>query len=198
MDIAYMSQVAGFLAVLIMFFVTYTYIEKLERIECPCALHPYRDFIKGYTIFAIIYILITMFIPPRAIFNTLGFAGAVGFAVFNLMFSISMIIFFFIAIKYTNHLIMDKCKCSEDARREAVYYWSIIHMALIVILVVTKLVLVLVGSALAVAAASIKYSNNAAPEMHDVLTNPVGSIKKVPASIKASAKAVTKLFKKRR
>lgn len=198
MDASYFIQIAGFLAVLILFFVTYTYIEKLERVECPCAIHPHRDFIKGYSIFAIIYILITMFIPPKAIFNSVGPVGAIVYIAFNVLFSISMIIFFIITMQYTNQLIRDKCKCSEDARREAIYYWSIVHTALIVILVITKLVILLLAGALAVAASSVKYANQVAPEMHDVLTNPVGSIKKVPASLKASAKAVNKLIKKRR
>jgi hypothetical protein len=191
-------QIAGFLAVLILFFVTYTYIEKLERIECPCAIHPHRDFIKGYSIFAIIYILVTMFIPPDVIFRSLGPAGSLVYVLFKVLFSISMIVFFVITIQYTNQLIRDKCKCSEDARREAIYYWSIIHTALIVILVITNLVLIFLSSAIAVAVSSVKYTSNAAPEMHEVLTDPVGSVKRVPASLKASAKAVSKLISKKR
>ena len=40
-----------------------TYIQKLERIHCPCAEHPYRKWIKGYLVAAIVFIAFNMFVP---------------------------------------------------------------------------------------------------------------------------------------
>ena len=43
---------------------TYMYIQKLERIACQCAEHPYRKFIKNYILFAIGFLVVTTFVPP--------------------------------------------------------------------------------------------------------------------------------------
>jgi len=51
------------LVIIILFGVTYMYIHKMEQAGCECAMHPYRNFIKYFPIFAVLYLLLTMMNP---------------------------------------------------------------------------------------------------------------------------------------
>lgn len=190
------------LVIVFLFFMTHSYIEKLERIGCPCSEHPDRKFIKGFSLFAIIYILLTMFIPSRILAQTVGMTGMVVFGLLKFIFVVLVFAFFIISIRYTQHLITEKCKCSEDYRREALYYWSIIHMVLLVILVIVPIFSALFFGGLMVGSLAVTRIHDSAPMVHSVMVNPVKHVSKIPASIKASAKAsakaASKLMKKRR
>ena len=50
----------------------YTYLNNLENKGCACAAHPNTPFIKGFTIFSIIYLAITMLISDETLANNLG------------------------------------------------------------------------------------------------------------------------------
>ena len=116
------------LVIIALFGVTYMYIEKMERAGCECALHPYRKFIKYFPVFAVLYLVLTMFNP---LFIMKQPALAPVLMVMNILYTIGAFVFFIFAIKYINFLVGEKCKCSEDVRREVVYYWSIVHLAII-------------------------------------------------------------------
>lgn len=121
--------VAVFQLVLIgLYTLTYLYVDKMERTGCACSVHPYRSFIRTFPMFAVVYLLITMFAP---MFMGKSGAFAMVMQLLSFMFTIGSIIFFILAIKYIEYLIREKCKCSEDNRREMLYYWSIVHLALI-------------------------------------------------------------------
>jgi hypothetical protein len=198
MDIGFIANIIIGLVIIFLFFMTYSYIEKLERIGCPCSEHPYRNFIKGFSVFAIIYFLVTMFIPASAVFKTVGPIGSVLYMAFNFVFVILVILYFYLCIQYTHHLIKEKCKCSEDYRREALYYWSIIHMALLVVLILLPYFFVILGSVIALTTSSARYVSNSANEVHSITMNPVKHLKKVPSSLRASAKAAKSLIRKRK
>lgn len=198
MDLINLATTIGYIVILVLFFIAYSYIEKLERIGCPCAEHPYRAFIKGFSIFAIIYALIVIFVSPRVIFNTFGIPGAFVYAIFKIIFFVLLIIYFFLVMKYTDYLIREKCKCSEDARREAIYYWSIIEIIFITIIIILPLLQILAATMMVLVITSVNYAKNNSNHIQEVVMNPIKSIKSVPASLKASAKAASKLMKKRR
>lgn len=198
MDLINLARIIGYIVILVLFFIAYSYIEKLERIGCPCADHPHRAFIKGFSIFAMIYSLVVIFISPKVIFNTFGIPGAFVYNIFKVVFFVLLILYFFITMRYTDYLIREKCKCSEDARREAIYYWSIIEIIFITILIILPLVQLLAVTMMVLVVTSINYAKNNSNHVHDIVMNPVKSIKNVPSSLKASAKAASKLLKKRR
>jgi hypothetical protein len=118
------------LVIIILFGVTYMYIHKMEQAGCECAMHPYRNFIKYFPIFAVLYLLLTM-LNPVIIMKQPSMAPVL--AILNILYTLGAFVFFIMAIKYINFLVSEKCKCSEDVRREMVYYWSIVHIAIIAI-----------------------------------------------------------------
>ena len=48
MNVEYIANLIGSSIGIILLILTYTYIDKLERIGCDCAKHPNRDFVKNY------------------------------------------------------------------------------------------------------------------------------------------------------
>lgn len=198
MDLAYFVNLFVGLIGVILFFTTYTYIDKLEKLGCPCAEHPHRSFIKNFCIWAIIYLIVLMVIPPKTLMNSLGNIGGVVLTIIGFVFVIMFIIFFIVSMRYTSYLMREKCKCSEDVRREALYYWSIIEIILYAILLVVPLFFMILGSAFAIVLMSVKYVHESAAVARDIALNPVSNIAKIPASVKASAKAASKLMRKRR
>jgi len=118
------------LILVVLFGVTYMYIDKMERIGCECAMHPYRNFIKYFPIFAVVYLLLTI-VNPLVIMKNPTLAPVLYIA--DILYTIGVFVFLFMAIKYVNYLVGEKCKCSEDVRREIVYYWSVVHMAIIAV-----------------------------------------------------------------
>lgn len=183
---------------LVLFITTYTYIDKLEKIGCPCAESPYKDFIKKFCIAAIVYFVVIMLIPPETLVRMTGPIGALVLVIVTIIFTILFIVFYIVAFKYTGTLMREKCKCSEDVRREALYYWSIIEIILFSTIIILPLFVTIMGMAIALVVSSVNYVHDSSSVARNLVLDPVKSIAKVPASLKASAKAASKLMRKRR
>ena len=56
----------------ILLLIIYTYLYKLENIGCECSEHPNKDFIKNFTIIALIYFFITAFVSLKAVAKSMG------------------------------------------------------------------------------------------------------------------------------
>ena len=72
MNIMTPSYIANFVINLFIFILlvsVYTYIEKLEKSgNCDCAFkYPHVGFIKSFSIFALVFVLFVMFVPPGTI-----------------------------------------------------------------------------------------------------------------------------------
>ena len=116
--------------VLVLNAVCLSYIYKLEKTGCPCAASPYRNFLKGYMIFAIAYLVLMILL-------TGAFAkGGVAQVVIDVLFTLATVVFFILAIVYIRRLVQEKCACSEDVRREVLFYWSIIQLSLMGIVII--------------------------------------------------------------
>ena len=192
MDINFIGSLVLKFIIILLFGATYSYILKLEQTGCACAEHTSRNFIKKFSIFAIIYLLITMFIPNHFIINTFGSVIAVLYGLVQLVFIITAVVFFFLTLDYTRYLINEKCKCSEDIRREIIMIGSIIEIFLIVLLLLVLLILPMISAAIFVA-----FKNIGATEtgLQDIISNPIGSLKTVPSNLKKTTQSLSNLVR---
>lgn len=195
MDLAYIASVIlGFVGIILLF-TSYTYIDKLEKMGCACAEHPYRKFIKGYCIFAIVFLGITMFIPKSQLSKILGPFGADVFLVIDFIYVLATFVFFVMAFMYVRYLMQEKCKCSEDIRRDVLYVWSILEMFLMATLVVVFLVLSISMSSYKFVRGEMSRVASTFGTVREAAVNPVGSLRKVPKALKASLKQAKKFAK---
>lgn len=189
---AIMNAIVNMIGVIVML-VIYTYIDKLEKIDCPCAEHPMRNFIKNYIIFAIIFLLVATFLPPSSINNVLGPAYAMVYSIVYLIFNIATFVFYIYVMRYAYMLMVNKCKCSEDFRREAMYVYSIIVVFTYAVLVFLPLLVTIVvgGTGLAITSGKTALKDISRTSM-DVAVNPLKAIRELPKSLRKSVKKLTK------
>jgi uncharacterized membrane protein len=197
MDLAYIASVIGGFIGIILLVTTYMYIDKLEKIGCPCADHPYRNFIKKYCIFAIVFLLVTMFFPASSAVQLLGPIGATAYMFVKVAYVIATVIFFVLALIYVRYLMKEKCKCSEDIRREVLYIWAILEIVILGALVVIPLIITIIGGALGVVLGGVKSVHNSAAQVQNIAVNPLKSVKKVPGALRDSAKAAKNLLRRK-
>lgn len=176
---------------------TYTYIDKLERINCACAEHPYKNFIKKYIIFAICFLLVTAFLPPSMV---VGFAGPVYgmiYLIIKWIYVIATVVFFVYSLRYVQYLTREKCKCSEDIRRDVLYWWSITQIVIFAILIVLPFILMVAtgGFALAVKSGKSVVSNLDKTVMMTAV-NPVKGAKKASSMLRSDVSMASRSLKK--
>lgn len=189
---AIVNAVVNMIGVIVML-VIYTYIDKLEKIDCPCAEHPMRNFIKNYIVFAIIFLLVATFLPPSVINNTLGPVYAMIYGIVYFIFIIATFVFYIYVMRYARFLMMNKCKCSEDFRREAMYIYSIIVVITYAILVFLPILVTIAVGGVGLATASGKQALKDIRKTSMAVTmDPVKAVQSVPKSLR---KSITKLGK---
>jgi len=173
-----------------------TYIQKLERINCPCAEHPYRKFLKYFMIVSIVIIALHMFAP----FYNLGAApDAVGFAIgaFLMLWAVALVVFYVAAIIYVRHLVREKCSCSEDVRREVLYIWSILELLFLGIVLFLSIFISLTSSVVAAAVSKVqpKSLRNLQNEIIGNTTNPIRALSKSANAVGTQLKRVSNKFR---
>lgn len=174
---------------IVLMVVTYTYIDKLEKAECACAEHPYKNFIKNYILFAIVFLAITAFLPPSKVVGMLGPLYGFVYVVLKWVYVIATFIFFVYALQYVRYLVKEKCKCSEDVRRSVLYWWSVVEIIIFSILVLLPFLVMFVSGGVALAVASGKDAlQNLASTSMEASVNPLKSAKKLPSSLRKSLK----------
>ena len=120
-----------------------TWIQKLEKIECECSEDWKRQFILYAAYFFAILSIITFvmnviyFVSNKTAFKVNEYVSGllVFFNLVNLM----------ISIIYVYNLRNNECKCSEDIRRDYVYYYNwarLILLAFVFIAMVAYLYLI--------------------------------------------------------
>jgi|TARA_B110000285_G_scaffold35174_1_gene37696 hypothetical protein len=187
------SSVAIFILKLllaILLITTYFYIEKLEKTGCECSEHPNRQFIKAFSLFGFVYYIITLVVNPANL--DLGNAFSAIYYAVDLIFYIMLGIFFYYTVNYIRYLINEKCKCSEDMRRELIMGGSIIELILIVIIFIGSMLIPVSGTCLT------SIIDNAAKTSRDIkktVSNPYNSILESPKNISNSAKSFKNVSK---
>jgi hypothetical protein len=183
MDLAHVLTMAmSFIGIFFML-LTYSYIDKLEKIGCSCSEDKYRSFIKGYSLFVVVYLFITMIMPPSFIANTFGDAGLWAVMVIRPIFSLLSIVFIALAIVYLRKLTLTKCKCAEDVRREVLYIYYIVEIVLISFGVVIFLLESVVMGAFALGMSTINKLGSKSGSIASTISNPVKSLKKLPGDM---------------
>lgn len=176
---------------------TYTYIDKLERINCACAEHPYKNFIKNYIIFAIIFLLITAFLPPSIVVGFLGPIYGLVYLIIKWVYVIATLVFFIYALRYVQYLTREKCKCSEDIRRDVLYWWSIVQLVIFSILIVLPFILMFTTGAFALAMKSGKdVVSNLDKTVMMTTVNPVKGVKKASSAFRGDVSMASSSLKK--
>lgn len=174
---------------LVLMALTYTYMDKLEKINCECAEHPYKKFIKNYIIFAILFLLVTTFLPPSRVVGMFGPLYALVYVVVKWVYVIATFIFFVYALMYVRYLAKEKCKCSEDIRRDVLYWWSVLEVIIFGVLVILPFLVMFVSGGVALAVASGKSALQNLEQTSMVASvNPLKAAKKVPGSFRKSLK----------
>ena len=174
----------------------YTYIEKLEKVgNCDCAFeYQHIAFIKSFSIFALIFVVFVMFIPPGTILaNIFGKEITAVYLFVIFLFYIVFAVYLYMTMSYTRMLITKKCECSEDIRRELIFAGSTIEMLLIVLMILTLFVFPFILSSLTIFFRNIK---SASKQIESNLKDPVKGVKSIPSQLSKVTGQVKNIVKK--
>jgi hypothetical protein len=189
---AYLSNIILNLFVFFLLIAAYSYVIKLENIGCVCSVHPNRDFIKFFSIIAFVFLILITFIPTSLILSSFGEQIALLYTFLKLMFYIICIVYFIMIIDYTRFLVNEKCKCSEDIRRELIMAGSIIEVILLLLTLFVVIILPLtVNSVMFI----LENADSCEKTLSKDLKTPFKSLKGVSSKLK-KAKFNIKPFKK--
>ena len=191
--ITYIIKLIYSILTIILIALVYTYITSLEQKGCACALSPNSNFIKGFSLFAISYLVFTGLISDKLLNDTFGSNIVLLYKFIDLIFIIVFVYYLYIVFQYTRYLVNEKCKCSADMRREIIMIGSFIEFALIFILVLIKIILFTI---FIVVYNIIKNVNDESDNIRGVIRDPVGSLSKVPKTLSKEVKDIKGYVKK--
>jgi len=121
------------------------YIVKLERTpECLCASHPYLSLVKYWSIFMIGFVALSAFGFLERDFlapYVRPYAMALGAIV-----SIGSIAVYYLALRWIAVQVQIGCQCSEELRRDIMWWWSMLYLATAVVATLTPFVLTLLAA----------------------------------------------------
>lgn len=180
------------LTILLLVFV-YTYITNLEEKGCKCALSPNNAFIKGFTLFAIIYLIFTGFVSDEMMKDTFGSNVALLYKFIDIIFILVFIYYLYIVFQYTRYLVNEKCKCSVDIRREIIMIGSLIEFGLIFLLFLLHIIAFTIFS---VIFNIVKEVGEGSGSVRGVIRDPVGSMTQVPNKVKSELKNISSYVSK--
>lgn len=172
--------IVKFLVVLLLI-ASYTYILKLEETGCRCSEHPYREFIKNFSLFGIVYLLVAMLITPQMVLKNMGAELASLYMLLDTVFLAVSVFYFYYAIVYVQYLVNEKCKCSADIRREILLYGSLIEFIIILQVLIMALFLPIIGGC---AMTILSTFDGTRKGLSDAIHKPVDSFKKTPSNFK--------------
>lgn len=187
--VSVVGKIIGF----ILLVVAYMYIDKLEKTGCDCAEHPYRKPIKKFLTFAIIYFLITVFLPPALAVDMLGPVAGIIYVVVDIIFTLVALVFFVLMMRYTKYLSVEKCKCSEGNTREILYIYSILEVIILSLLVILPILTSIVKGAFALAVTTVKDVQSKTGTVTDSVFNPIHAINKAPRAAMRDAREILSL-----
>jgi hypothetical protein len=191
--LSYITKVLYSVITIILLIVIYTYLVNLENKGCRCAIPTNINFIKGFTIFAIIYLIFTGIVSDDVIYEYFGGTIVIINKFVDLIFALVFIYYLYEVFKYTRALVREKCKCSEDMRREIIMIGSIIEFILIFILFILNIIIVVI---LSVVFNVIKGVEDGANDLKGVIRDPVNAFSKIPDSIKKDYNLIKDFSKK--
>lgn len=115
-----------------LFFIFYIliikYLNHLEEIGCECSMTFKRKYILYFNC-----VNLSLFVLSLTGVMTEFKTNKTLYSVFRTIYSISLILNIVYTIQYVNELKRINCDCSEDIRRDIMYYFSIIDAIIIFI-----------------------------------------------------------------
>jgi predicted PurR-regulated permease PerM len=114
------------------------------------------------------------------------------YLVVELIFLITIGFYFYYTVNYTRYLINEKCKCSEDMRREFIMWGSIIELFLIIIVFLNAMLLPVLSNC---SASVLDNLSNTKKGIKSVLSDPISNLKNSPKSMSKSINNVYKTSK---
>lgn len=188
-SVGYIGNIILNLFIFVLLLVVYSYISNLETIGCVCSVHPNRDFIKTFSIVAFVVLIFIGFIPTSVVAETFGKPVAMLFVFIKLMFYIICIVYFYMIIDYTRFLVNEKCKCSDDIRRELIMAGSIIEIVLMFVSLLVIIILpIVVNSVVHITQNMDQFEK----EINQDMKSPYKSLKRLPSELKRAAKVPSK------
>jgi hypothetical protein len=178
--LSYIAKVLYSVITIILLVIIYSYITSLEQKGCKCALPPNINFIKGFTIFSIVYLLFTGIVSDQTISDNFGDNIVLINKFVDLIFALVFIYYLYEVFRYTRALVNEKCKCSVDSRREIIMIGTVIEFILIFILFIVHIIVVFVLSTMLTV---VKTIEDGSADLKGVIRDPIGSISKIPSKI---------------
>jgi hypothetical protein len=180
--LSYIAKILYSVITIILLIIIYSYITSLEQKGCKCALPPNINFIKGFTMFSIIYLLFTGIVSDQTISDNFGDNIVLINKIIDLIFALVFIYYLYEVFRYTRALVNEKCKCSVDSRREIIMIGTVIEFILIFILFIFQILIVFILSTMFNV---VKAVEDGSSDLKGVIRDPIGSISKVPGKIKS-------------
>tara|TARA_B100000795_G_scaffold219317_1_gene173603 strand:+ start:18263 stop:18892 length:630 start_codon:yes stop_codon:yes gene_type:complete len=177
----------------ILLVIIYAYLHKLENIGCECSEHPNKDFIKNFTILALVYFLVTAFISLKSIAKNMGGVVVQLLAIATFVFFLLFVVYIYYAFDYVRYLTNEKCKCSEDMSRDVIAVGTMISLFLFLTLLFTIIIIPILISTLSNLLDRIEDFES---EVEQTIRNPMRTFKSTPDRIARSVKEVGRFVKK--
>ncbi len=177
----------------ILLIIIYSYLYKLENIGCECSEHPNKEFIKNFTIIALVYFFVTAFISLKGVAKSMGnvFVQLVSIATF--IFFLLFVVYIYYAFEYVRYLTNEKCKCSEDMSRDVIGIGTMISLFLFLTLLFTIIIIPILLSTLSSLLERLEVFED---EVENTIRNPLRTIKSTPNRIANSVNDVGRFVKK--
>jgi len=176
--------------ILVLLISVYFYIEKMENNGCLCANHPNKDFIKTFSIIIMVFLMITMFVTTPYVIEMFGNIVAGIYVFVKFVLYILCIVYFYMTIDYIRFLVNEKCKCSEDIRRELILSGSILEITLFIMVLLTIVIIPIIFNSFMLISNNMREYNK---EFSEVVSNPMKSIRSIPSKLKSSKNTLAKM-----
>eukprot|EP00960_Hanusia_phi_P077160 768657-Hanusia_phi.AAC.12 len=121
-----------------------------------------------------------MLVSPKLIVENAGKAGAVLYTVLDIAFLVTAVVYFYQTIVYVRYLINEKCKCSEDMRRDLLMWGSIIEIILIVQILLLSMILPIIGEC---SMSILNTIDSTRDGLSNAIHRPIDGIRETPSNI---------------
>ena len=177
----------------ILLLIIYTYLYKLENIGCECSEHPNKDFIKNFTIIALVYFFVTAFVSLKSVAKSMGSVIVQLLAIATFVFFLLFVVYIYYTFDYVKYLTNEKCKCSEDISRDIIAIGTMISLFLFLTLLFTIIIIPTLLSTLSNLLSRIEIFEE---EVENTIRNPLRTLKSTPNRIVNSVKDLSSFVKK--
>jgi hypothetical protein len=190
--LSYYSSLFIQLIFVILLLIIWSYIYKLESVGCACSDHSNKEFIKTFTIVALVYFFVTAFVSIKSIAKSMGTAVVQLLAFGTFIFFLTFVVYIYYAFDYVRYLMNEKCKCSDDLRRDIIAIGTMISLFLFITLLFTIIIIPILISTLTNLLVKIQEFEG---EVEEVIKNPVKSIRNTPGRLLNSTRDIGSFVK---